>query len=75
MSRTQCRVVDVDGEPVVVRGDKPLTTEGQEALAVLVRAVRAQMEAEPLEVQLARQQRQEEGRARLRRLRERLEQL
>lgn len=52
---------------------EPLSEEGREALALLVRVVKARLDAEPLEVQLARQQRQEEGRARLRRLRERLD--
>lgn len=71
--RTQCRVVDVDGSPVVVRGDRPLTERDREALGELVRAVQAKMNAEPVEVQLARQQRQDEARARLRGLRERLD--
>lgn len=70
--RTQCRVVEIDGSPVVVRGDRDLTDRDREALAVLVRAVQAKMDAEPVEVQLARQQRQQEARERLRGLRERL---
>lgn len=71
--RTTCRVVEVDGSPVVVRGDRDLTEADRAALAELVRAVQAKMDAEPVDVQLARQQRQDEARARLRGLRERLD--
>lgn len=71
--RTTCRVVEVDGSPVVVRGDRDLSEADREALTALVRAAKAKMDAEPLDVQLARQQRQEEARARLGRLRERLD--
>lgn len=71
--RTQCRVVEVDGSPVVVRGDQDLTERDREALGELVRAAKAKMDAEPVEVQLARQQRQQEARERLRGLRERLD--
>lgn len=42
----QCRTYDVDGEPVVVRGSADLTDEEREALADLVRAVRARFDAE-----------------------------
>lgn len=71
--RTTCRVVEVDGSPVVVRGDRDLTEADRAALAELVRAVQAKMDAEPVDVQLARQQRQDEARARLRGVRERLD--
>lgn len=71
--RTTCRVVEVDGSPVVVRGDRDLTEADRAALAELVRAVQAKMDAEPLDVQIARQQRQDEARARLRGVRERLD--
>lgn len=71
--RTTCRVVEVDGSPVVVRGDRDLTEADRAALAELVRAVQAKMDAEPVDVQFARQQRQEEARARLRGVRERLD--
>jgi post-segregation antitoxin (ccd killing protein) len=70
---TACRVVDVDGSPVVVRGDRDLTETDRAALTELVRAVQAQIDAEPVEVQVARQQRQAEGRARLSRFRAKLE--
>lgn len=71
--RTTCRVVEVDGSPVVVRGDRDLTEADRAALGELVRAVQAKMDAEPVAVQLARQQRQEEARARLVQLRMRLD--
>jgi hypothetical protein len=37
----RCRTYLVDGEPVVVRGDRPLTPEALAALAELARAARA----------------------------------
>jgi hypothetical protein len=67
--------VDVDGVAVRVQGHgRELSEADREALSALVAAVTSRMEAEPLEVQLARQQRQEEGRARVRRIREGLDQ-
>lgn len=50
-----------------------LSEADRAALVVVVRAAVARLEAEPLDVQLARQQRQEEGRARVRAIRERLD--
>jgi hypothetical protein len=38
-----CRTYRVDGEPVVVRGDRPLTEEDQGALAEIVRAAKKYM--------------------------------
>lgn len=70
---TRCRSVDVDGTPVLVRGDRELTEADREALRELVAAVEARLTSEPVEVRLARQQRQQEGRERLARLRERLD--
>jgi hypothetical protein len=49
------------------------TEKDEAALSLLVRAVEARLATQPVEVQLARQQRQLEGRARLRALRERLD--
>lgn len=37
----KCRTYEVDGSPVMVRGSEPLSTEGEAALAELVRAVHA----------------------------------
>jgi hypothetical protein len=38
-----CRAYQVDGEPVVVRGDRPLTEEDQGVLGEIVRAARKYM--------------------------------
>lgn len=47
MTDDTCHAYDVDGEPVNVRGSRPLTVEGQEALAEVVRAARALMDSDP----------------------------
>lgn len=49
MSGEQCRGYEVDGQPVVVRGDRPLTADDQAALAEIVRAVRARYTDEQAE--------------------------
>lgn len=49
MSRSPtCRTVDVDGVPVLVRGQHPMTPEAAEGFAVLVRAVVEHFAAAPL---------------------------
>jgi hypothetical protein len=68
-----CRTHDVDGVLVRAQWTRPPTEADLAALGEVVRAAEALMAAEPLDVRLARQQRQEESRARLRRLRERLD--
>lgn len=40
MADEACRTYEVDGEPVVVRGDRPLDEQSQEALAEVVRAAK-----------------------------------
>lgn len=40
MADETCRTYQVDGEPVVVRGDRPLDEQSQQALAELVRAAK-----------------------------------
>lgn len=42
-----CRVVEVDGAPVRVRGQHPMTPDAQEALAAVVRAAREHFAAAP----------------------------
>lgn len=65
--REACRVVDVDGVPVRVRGSgKPLIDRDREALAELVAAVRRRMDEEPPEVQLERAVRQQAALERIR---------
>jgi hypothetical protein len=39
----RCRFVEVDGEPVLVRGDRPMNAEDAEAFAEVVRAARKLM--------------------------------
>lgn len=43
MADETCRGYEVDGEPVVVHGDEPLSEEGQAALAEVVRAAKRVM--------------------------------
>lgn len=66
MSQDECRMYDVDGQPVVVRGGARLTERDQAALAELVRAVRAR----GIDPDMAARQDEsrERNRARLRRL-------
>lgn len=40
-------ILEVDGEPVLVHGDKPMNAEEQAAVATVIRAARAKMAAEP----------------------------
>jgi hypothetical protein len=41
-----CRPVELDGETIRVRGEEPLTEEGQAAFTSVVRAAKRRMEAE-----------------------------
>lgn len=43
--RDTCRIVNVDGEPVRVRGSRPMTEQEQGYLADIVRAVHARQDA------------------------------
>ncbi|NUQ95808.1 MAG: hypothetical protein HOY79_04365 [Streptomyces sp.] len=45
-----CRPVEVDGEPIRVRGSGELTPEGQEALTALVRAAQTKMQTDAPEL-------------------------
>ncbi|MDF2554148.1 MAG: hypothetical protein K0R60_43 [Microbacterium sp.] len=42
-----CRTVIVDGEPVQVLGDEPMSAEALDAFAAVVRAAKARLDAEP----------------------------
>lgn len=54
MTQPRCFTVDVDGTPVLVRGDaRRLTAQDVEALTELVRACKAKFDAEPPEQQRA----------------------
>lgn len=47
MTADRCRIVDVDGTPVRVRGARPLTDADREALAAVVDAVLRRADADP----------------------------
>ena len=47
MTEDACRVYEVDGEPVNVRGSGPLSVDGEAALAEVVRAAKAMLDADP----------------------------
>ena len=62
----RCRVYEVDGQPVSVRGGQPLTEQDQLALAEVVRAARRLMAAEDPDARAAREERQRAAIARIR---------
>jgi hypothetical protein len=49
----RCRTYEVDGEPIRVRGGEPLTSEGEAALAEVVRAAKSLITPEMAERQEA----------------------
>lgn len=65
----RCRVYDIDGQPVVVRGSGPLDSAGQAALTELVRAAKAKHRAEHSDEELEELGRRQ--RAAIARIRER----
>lgn len=66
MAAPRCRVEVVDGDPVLVRGSKPMNDADREALAEVVRAAKELMASEPPEQRAAREERARAVRERFR---------
>lgn len=44
---TRCRIVEIDGQPVRVRGDRPMTPDDQAAFTEVIRAAKRHMATLP----------------------------